>query len=261
MDGKSLDREATSAARVAALESLLVDKGVITSETVDTVLAFFERDVGPFNGAKLVAKAWLDPAYKARVLNDLPAAIAELGIPCGGTGAEGEHMKVVENTPEVHNLIVCTLCSCDPWPLLGLPPYWYGRDGAHDGGGTGRACDSRGDDRGRRGRRSAGSLTKADAMLTRFEHFATTSMVGSIDAPPRGNGELLFTHEWESRAFAMAIALSKPGYFEWEDFREQLIATIREWEAGGHPQAEWNYYERWLTALERVLRGTELGPR
>jgi nitrile hydratase len=125
MDGKSLDREAASAAHIAALESLLIDKGVIATDTVDTVLTWFERDMGPFNGAKLVAKAWTDPAYKERVLNDLPAALAELQIPRGSTGAEGEHMKVVENTTEVHNLIVCTLCSCYPWPLLGLPPYWY----------------------------------------------------------------------------------------------------------------------------------------
>jgi nitrile hydratase subunit alpha len=125
MDGKSLDREAASAARIAALESLLIDKGVIATDTVDTVLTWFERDMGPFNGAKLVAKAWTDPAYKERVLNDLPSALAELQIPRGSTGAEGEHMKVVENTSEVHNLIVCTLCSCYPWPLLGLPPYWY----------------------------------------------------------------------------------------------------------------------------------------
>lgn len=125
MDGKSLDREAASAARIAALESLLIDKGVIATDTVDTVLTWFERDMGPFNGAKLVAKAWTDPAYKERVLNDLPAALAELQIPRGSTGAEGEHMKVVENTTDVHNLIVCTLCSCYPWPLLGLPPYWY----------------------------------------------------------------------------------------------------------------------------------------
>jgi nitrile hydratase accessory protein len=98
-------------------------------------------------------------------------------------------------------------------------------------------------------------------MLTRFEHYATTSMIGAIDAPPRRNGELLFAHPWEGRAFAMAIALSKAGYFEWEDFRQHLIAAIREWEAVGHRAEEWDYYERWLTALERVLRGTELAPR
>jgi nitrile hydratase len=118
-------REAASAAKVEALEALLIEKGVIGSDTVDRVLEFFETEMGPFNGAKLVARAWLDPAFKQRLLNDTPAAIAELKFPKGMAGAEGEHMKIVENTPEVHNLIVCTLCSCYPWPTLGLPPYWY----------------------------------------------------------------------------------------------------------------------------------------
>ena len=81
--------------------------------------------MGPFNGAKLVARAWVDPAFKARLLADCNAACTELDLPTGMSGAEGEHMQVVENTPRVHNLIVCTLCSCYPWPTLGLPPYWY----------------------------------------------------------------------------------------------------------------------------------------
>ena len=119
------DREAYNAARVKALESLLIEKGIISSETVDKVLGFFETDFGPFNGAKLVAKAWVDPEFKACLLADTPAAIAQMDFPPGMAGAEGEYMKVVENTPKVHNLIVCTLCSCYPWPMLGLPPYWY----------------------------------------------------------------------------------------------------------------------------------------
>jgi nitrile hydratase subunit alpha len=118
-------REAESAAKVKALEDLLIEKGVIGTDTVDSVLGFFETQMGPFNGAKLVARAWLDPAFKKRLLEDTPAAIAELPFPPGMAGAEGEHMKIVENTPAVHNLIVCTLCSCYPWPTLGLPPYWF----------------------------------------------------------------------------------------------------------------------------------------
>jgi len=118
-------READSAAKVEALEALLIEKGVIGSDTVDKVLEFFETEMGPFNGAKLVARAWSDPAFKQRLLKDTAAAITELQFPKGMAGAEGEHMKIVENTPEVHNLIVCTLCSCYPWPTLGLPPYWY----------------------------------------------------------------------------------------------------------------------------------------
>ena len=107
--------------RVAALESLLVERGLITSDVVDAVVETYERDVGPLNGARVVARAWADPEYRARLLADGTAAIGELGY----GGAEGEHMVVLENTAEVHNLVVCTLCSCYPWPVLGLPPTWY----------------------------------------------------------------------------------------------------------------------------------------
>jgi nitrile hydratase len=107
--------------RVAALESLLVERGLITSDVVDAVVATYERDVGPLNGARVVARAWVDPDYRGRLLADGTRAIGELGH----GGAEGEHLVVLENTPEVHNLVVCTLCSCYPWPVLGLPPTWY----------------------------------------------------------------------------------------------------------------------------------------
>jgi nitrile hydratase len=119
------DRETYSAARVRALEALLIKKGVITGNTVDKVLDYFKTEMGPFNGAKIVARAWVDPAFKSRLLADANAAIAEMKLPAGMSGAEGEHMKVAENTPKVHNVIVCTLCSCYPWPTLGLPPYWF----------------------------------------------------------------------------------------------------------------------------------------
>lgn len=122
---EDIDRETYSAARVRALESLLIEKGIITGETVNKVIEFFEKDMGPFNGAKIVAKAWVDPTFKQQLLDDTPSAIAQMNLPRGMAGAEGEHMKAVENTPEVHNLIVCTLCSCYPWPVLGLPPYWF----------------------------------------------------------------------------------------------------------------------------------------
>jgi nitrile hydratase len=112
---------APAAARVAALEALLVERGVITSDAVDAVVDVFEHEVGPQNGARVVARAWMDPGYRARLLADGTAAIAELGI----GGAEGENMRVVENTDDVHNVVVCTLCSCYPWPVLGIPPVWY----------------------------------------------------------------------------------------------------------------------------------------
>lgn len=119
------DRESASAAKVAALESLLVEKGVITSQTVDKVLSYFESEMTPLNGRKIVVKAWTDPDFAARVVIDTPAAIAELDLPEGMAGAEGEHLQAVANKPGVHNLVICTLCSCFPWPVLGLPPYWY----------------------------------------------------------------------------------------------------------------------------------------
>jgi nitrile hydratase len=107
------------------LESLLIEKGVITGQSVDSVLSFFETQMGPFNGAKVVARAWLDPAFKQRLGEDTPAAIATLDLPKGMAGAEGEHMRAAVNSPTLHNLVICTLCSCYPWPVLGLPPYWY----------------------------------------------------------------------------------------------------------------------------------------
>jgi nitrile hydratase len=109
------------ALRAEALESLLLERGLIDSKTVDTFIRTYETAVGPMNGARVVAKAWTDPEYKRWLLEDGSAAIASLGF----TGPQGEHMVVVENTPTVHNVVVCTLCSCYPWPVLGLPPSWY----------------------------------------------------------------------------------------------------------------------------------------
>ena len=107
--------------RVKALESLLVEKGVVDPAALDALIDTYEHKVGPRNGARVVARAWVDPVFKKRLLADATAAIAELGY----GGRQGEHMVVVENTPTVHNLIVCTLCSCYPWSVLGLPPVWY----------------------------------------------------------------------------------------------------------------------------------------
>lgn len=119
------DREERNEARVTALEALLIEKGVITGSTVDTVLGYFEHEMTPDNGARIVARAWADPAFAERLVTDTPAAIAELDLPEGMAGAEGEHLQAVADTAHVHNLIICSLCSCFPWPVLGLPPYWY----------------------------------------------------------------------------------------------------------------------------------------
>ena len=107
--------------RVKALESLLVEKGLVDPAALDVLIDTYEHKVGPRNGAKVVAKAWTEPDYKAWLLEDATEAIASLGF----TGRQGEHMMTVENTPSLHNVVVCTLCSCYPWPVLGLPPVWY----------------------------------------------------------------------------------------------------------------------------------------
>lgn len=113
--------ETGAAIRVKALEALLAEKGLIDPQALDLLVETYERRIGPRNGARVVARAWADPAYKARLLQDATAAIAELGF----SGVQGEDMMVLENTPRVHNMVVCTLCSCYPWPTLGLPPVWY----------------------------------------------------------------------------------------------------------------------------------------
>ena len=109
------------ALRVEALEALLREKGFLDSAQVDAIVRHYEEDVGPLNGAKVVARAWTDPEYRRRLLEDGTAVIAELGF----GGPQGEYMVVLENTQSVHNVVVCTLCSCYPWPVLGLPPAWY----------------------------------------------------------------------------------------------------------------------------------------
>ena len=110
--------------RVKALETLLLNKGLIDSKTLDELIDTYENRIGPKNGANVVAKAWVDPEYKKRLLIDATSAIRELSY----QGRQGENMVVVENTPEIHNVIVCTLCSCYPWPVLGIPPTWYKSD-------------------------------------------------------------------------------------------------------------------------------------
>jgi nitrile hydratase len=107
--------------RVRALESVLVEKGYVDPAAVDAIVETYEHEVGPHLGAKVVARAWVDPEFRARLLANATAAVAELGI----SGRQGEHLVAIENTPDVHNLVVCTLCSCYPWTVLGLPPVWY----------------------------------------------------------------------------------------------------------------------------------------
>ncbi|HEU0101419.1 MAG TPA: nitrile hydratase subunit alpha [Mycobacteriales bacterium] len=126
MTPETLEPGIDLATRTEALESLMLERGLADPGTISTFIGIYETKVGPMNGAKVVARAWTDPAYKERLLADGTAAIAELGF----KGPQGEHMVVLENTPQVHNVVVCTLCSCYPWPVLGLPPAWY-KDSAY----------------------------------------------------------------------------------------------------------------------------------
>ena len=112
---------APTEARVAAIESVLVEKGILDTGAIDEIVRHFEDNLGPMNGAKVVARAWTEPAYQERLLADGTAGVKELGF----EGQEGNHIVVVENTPTIHNLVGCTLCSCDPRPILGRPPKWY----------------------------------------------------------------------------------------------------------------------------------------
>jgi nitrile hydratase len=119
--GDHSDVPSDPALRVKALESLLVEKGLVDPAALDAIIDAYERKIGPRNGAKIVARAWTDPQFKQRLLADATAAIGEMGF----VGRQGEHMVALENTDRVHNMVVCTLCSCYPWPVLGLPPVWY----------------------------------------------------------------------------------------------------------------------------------------
>ena len=116
-----VEEELDAALRTKALEALLVEKGLISTDAIDIIVRQYEQDIGPLNGARVVSRAWTDTAYRQRLLEDGTAAVAEMGY----TGREGSEMVILENTPTVHNVVVCTLCSCYPWPVLGLPPTWY----------------------------------------------------------------------------------------------------------------------------------------
>jgi nitrile hydratase subunit alpha len=121
MTSESATERLPVALRTEALESILVERQLVDPKVMDAYIKMYEQDVGPMNGAKVVARAWVDPAYRERLLADGTGSIAEMGF----KGPQGEHIVVLENTPGTHNVVVCTLCSCYPWPVLGLPPGWY----------------------------------------------------------------------------------------------------------------------------------------
>src|SRR5262249_19263176 len=268
--------------RVRALESLLMDKGLVDPKALDALIDTYETRVGPRNGARVVAKAWVDPAFRQRLLADSTAAIAELGY----IGRQGEDMVVLENTPKVHNVVVCTLCSCYPWPVLGLPPVWYksgpyrartvidprgvlrefGVDLADDVGarcarGVGRpgelpalraprgARRHRGND-GRAARR-AGDPRLDDRRrpgqasgMNGIHDLGGMHGFGPVDPEPN---EPVFHHEWERRAFALNLA---------SGFLGRWNIDMGRYAREHMPPAEYlatTYYQHWLYRLQRLL--------
>ena len=269
-----------TALRVKALESLLVEKGLVDPAALDAIIDYYENKVGPRNGARVVARAWTDTAYKARLLADATAAIAELGY----SGNQGEHMVAVENTPALHNVIVCTLCSCYPWAVLGLPPNWYKsaayrsrvviepravlrefgldlpefRRGARlgfDGRGSlpglaGTPCRHR--EHERRPTRRAGHARchgrhRPGARAMNGVHdMGGMHGFGPLVVEPN---EPVFHEPWEGRVYALVNAIGAWGRWNIDAFRHQQERM---------PAADYlraSYYERWLFALiENVVR-------
>lgn len=278
--------------RTKAIESLLLEKQLLTPERLDAVMKAYENDLGPLNGAKVVARAWVDPAYKERLLKDGTAAVAELGF----TGLQGERLVVLENTSNVHNVVACVLCSCYPWPVLGLPPFWYKSPAYRSRvGGNPRGvlrefglelADSveifvwnssaqtrymvlpeRPPGTEHLSEEELGALVTRDAMIgvarVQLDKPMTTTPLPSQrqiadmegrTALPRQSGELVFQDPWEGEAFAMAVALCEQGHYPWSEFRDHLVAQIAAAEQRETPpESSPTYYEHWLTALEALL--------
>ena len=274
--------------RVKAVEALLTEKALVSTVLLDTVLNSYENDIGPLNGCRVVAQAWTDLAYKARLLENGTAAIAELGF----GGLQGEHLVVVENTPQTHNVIVCALCSCYPWPVLGLPPFWY----------KSQSYRSRVTSRPREVLREFGleldeniqiqvwnstfqtrymvlperpagteqmTLDELTAIVTRDAMIGVARVepdkqqqpglsqrhVSDMQGPaalPRRSGELQFQDPWEGIAFALGVALCERSLYAWSEFQGRLIAEIASADRQP-PETRPTYYESWLVALEKLL--------
>ena len=277
------------AARIGALEEILTEKGIIDEKTVESIISYFETQVGPMVGARVVARAWVDPAFRERLLADGTRAIAELGI----GGLEAAHVVAVENTPRVHNVVVCTLCSCYPWAVLGLPPGWYKspeyrsrivrepRKVLAEMGLTLapeveiKVWDSSADIRylvvperphGTEAldEEALAGLVTRDAMIGVGVPSAgrgtprDREVTAELDrdgpaAPPRRNGELVFAAPWERQLFGVTMALHERGVFAWDDFRAHLVEEIARWTAGAAAGDAYPYYQHWERALWRVL--------
>jgi len=279
--------------QVKAIEALLAEKDLVSTALLDTVLDSYENDIGPLNGCRVVARAWTDSAYKARLLENGTAAIAELGY----GGLQGEHLVVVENTPQTHNVIVCALCSCYPWPVLGLPPFWY-KSQSYRSRVTGRprevllefgleldeniqiqVWNSTFQTRYMvLPERPAGTeqmtLDELTAIVTRDAMIGVAGVepekqqqsglsqrhVSDMQGPaalPRRSGELQFQDPWEGIAFAIAVALCEQRHYAWSEFQDRLIAEITSADRQS-PETRPTYYESWLAAFEKLLDAKDI---
>ena len=274
--------------RVKAIEALLAEQELISDELLDTVLGAYENDIGPLNGCRVVARAWTDPQYKERLLQNGTDAITELGF----EGLQGENLIVVENTPSTHNVIACTLCSCYPWPVLGLPPFWYKSQSYRSRimGQPREVLQEFGLDLEEEKQIKVWNADFRTRYMVLPERPAETahmsedelvdivtrdSMIGVARvelekkqtpglsqrqisdmqgdaALPRKSGELQFQDPWEGEAFAMAVALSEQQHYEWPEFQAQLIDQIAIADQQA-PETRPTYYESWLTAFEKLL--------
>lgn len=276
--------------RTKAIESLLLEKQLVTAETLDAVIKTYESDLGPLNGAKVVARAWVDPAYKERLLQDGASAIAELGF----GGLQGERLTVVENTAAIHHVVACVLCSCYPWPVLGLPPFWYKSQAYRSriGGKTREVLREFGLELAPETeifvwnssaqtrymvlpQRPAGTEQMSEeeiaALVTRDAMIGVAQVtldkqptspstqrriadMEGMAALPRQSGELVFQDPWEGEAFAMAVALCERSAYPWSDFQRHLITQIATTDRPEvPPDTRPTYYECWLAALEALL--------
>ena len=279
--------------QVKAIEALLAERNLVSTALLDTVLDSYENDIGPLNGCRVVARAWTDSAYKARLLENGTAAIAELGF----GGLQGEHLVVVENTPRTHNVIVCALCSCYPWPVLGLPPFWY-KSQSYRSRVTGRprevllefgleleeniqiqVWNSTFQTRYMvLPERPAGTeqmtldeltnIVTRDAMIgvarvepeKKQQPGLSQRHVSDMQGPaalPRRSGELQFQDPWEGIAFALAVALCEQRYYAWSELQERLIAEIASADRQS-PETRPTYYESWLAAFEKLLNAKDI---
>ena len=283
--------DVSNESRARAIQSLLVEKGLLSTDAVDEIIATYEREIGPLNGAHVVARAWTDPAYRERLLDDTTTAVSELGIDVELHNVE---LEAVENTDVVHNLVVCTLCSCYPWAVLGLPPTWYKSEAYRaraareprtllaedfglsiDDGVDIRVWDSSSELRYFvLPQRPPATEGYSEAELV--ELVSRDAMIGvdRLDSPPVADGGVRSKHSladafgvpldgnptfhapWQARAFAIAVALESDQH-SWGRFQAALGDAL-DTGAGSSPDPEEWYYKRWLSALEQLLFSSEI---